>query len=85
MKKLKLIVLIIGILVAGVAFNASAQKQRADKTASAKAYYGYGKRAQKQSMKMKKKQRHKVAHFRHTKPAKGTRANATTRKKFGGA
>jgi hypothetical protein len=68
MNKLKLIVLITGILIAGLAFSASAQTARAQKTSSAKAYYG--KAPSKPNYKEKRKKAVKVKH--HTKPAKGT-------------
>jgi hypothetical protein len=68
MKKVKIILLIAGILVAGCAFTAVAQKNKAEKTASAKAYYGQ----KPQKPNFKKKQKQKVDWSRHTKPAKGT-------------
>ena len=73
MNKLKLIVLITGILIAGLAFSASAQTARAEKTSSAKAYYGKapGKpNFTKANYKDKRKKAVKARH--HTKPAKGT-------------
>jgi hypothetical protein len=68
MNKIKLIVIITGILIAGLAFSASAQTSRAQKTSSAKAYYG--KAPRKPNYKSKRKNAVKAKH--HTKPAKGT-------------
>lgn len=58
MKKFQAIILITGILVAGLAFSAVAQK-RADKTSSAKAYYGY--RSDKPNKYAKKTKKHKYS------------------------
>jgi hypothetical protein len=56
MKKFRTIILITGILVAGLAFGAFAQK-RPGKTSSAKAYYGH--RYDKPNHKVKKPKKHK--------------------------
>lgn len=61
MGKLRTIILITGILIAGLAFSAAAQK-RADKTSSAKAYYSYkSNKPYKPKYKIKKNRKQKHA------------------------
>jgi hypothetical protein len=71
MKRLKIIIFITGILIAGCAHNLAAQN-KAQKTSSAKAYYG----TSPSKSKFKKKNKKKVHNFTHTKPAKGTSSDS---------
>jgi hypothetical protein len=57
MGKLRTIILITGILIAGLAFSAEGQK-RPDKTGSAKAYYSYKSNKPKYKIKKNRKQKH---------------------------
>jgi hypothetical protein len=77
MKKLKIILFIIGILIAACSF-AETGRGRDQKTSSWRAYYG----VKPQPQKFKKKKQ-KVDWAKHNEPAKGTRADVrSTRKKF---
>jgi hypothetical protein len=78
MKSLRIITVITGIFVAACVGSAVAQN-KAEKTSSARAYYGQ--KPEKSIFKKKKKQ--KADWHVHSKPAKGTRADAwSTRRKF---
>jgi hypothetical protein len=77
MKSLKLFLFVAGILIAGR--SCAFAQYRAEKTSSAKAYYG----EKPEKPKMKKKKKQKVTNYTHTRPAKGTRADAwSTKKKY---
>jgi hypothetical protein len=78
MNKLRTIILITGILVAGLAFNATAQK-RPDKTASARAYYGHKPEKYKPKVRIKKNRKQKFALRKQAR--KTTRAYASDRNK----
>lgn len=73
MKKLKIIILVTGVLVAWIASSASAQK-RPERTSSARAAYGV--QPERPKHKLGKKQ--KVRKQSQVKPAKGTRAGVKT-------
>ena len=60
MKTFKFVLLVTGILVAGLAFSASAQTRSAKKTSSAKAYYGHKPGKQKPHFKKVKRNRENI-------------------------
>jgi hypothetical protein len=79
MKKNGTMMLIAGLLVTICAMNASAQS-KAENTASAKAYYDY--HNSKPKIKSKKKAKQKPHQVMHTQPARGTRADWSTKRKL---
>jgi hypothetical protein len=84
MKKLRTIMLITGILVAGLAFSAAAQK-RPDKTASARAYYGHKDHKQDQykkpKVKVKKNRKHQYTLRKQARKTTRTYANDRNKQK----
>jgi hypothetical protein len=75
MKKLRTILVLIGVLVTGCVFNVSAQKKKPENTSSARAAYGVARVANNRGKVMK--------NYTHTKRAQGTNSKGlTVRKKY---